>query len=136
MNRSRRIMGLDLIVFTVRAVQCCTCVYRHVLNGLFISIVPSRSRTIFVKMDVQSSTRVYRHVQAPNGLIISIVPSTVEKHTRQDFGDVYPLVRRIWCSDHWRPPDLLGMAFGGTLSEKPRNATTQWHDHQCAKSLA
>jgi hypothetical protein len=28
----------------------------------------------------------------------------------------YPLVRRIWCSDHWRP-----------LSEKPRNATTQWH---------
>jgi hypothetical protein len=54
----------------------------------------------FVKMNVQSSTCVYRHVHAPNGLIISIVPSTVEKHTCQDFGDVYtPLYTAVHRAD-------------------------------------
>jgi hypothetical protein len=67
MNRSRRIMGLDLIVFIVLA---CTMLYMHVFT-------------------VPACTILYMHVHAPNGLIISIVPSTVEKHTScQDFGDV------------------------------------------------
>jgi hypothetical protein len=44
----------------------------------------------------------------------------------------YPLVRSIWCSDHWRPPPpppecvetTSAMSFGGALIEIPRNATT------------
>jgi hypothetical protein len=43
----------------------------------------------------------------------------------------YPFVRRIWCSDHWRPPETLklrlmsvAMTLDGALISGPHNATT------------
>jgi hypothetical protein len=51
----------------------------------------------------------------------------------------YPFVRRVWCSDYWRPPETVKMTsneccdivgWRAYLGTSQRN-----HDHQCSKSL-